>query len=97
MPSMQIQPLADRVVVKPLEQESKTKSGIIIPDTAKEKSQKGKVLAKGPGKYEEGKLVPLSVKIGDVVLYKEYGGDEIKLDGEEVMILKEEDILAILE
>lgn len=94
---MKIQPLADRVVVKPLEQESKTKSGIIIPDTAKEKSQKGKVLTKGPGKYEDGKQVPLSVKIGDIVLYKEYGGDEIKLDGEQVMILKEEDILAIIE
>ncbi len=94
---MQIQPLADRVVVKPLEEESKTKSGIIIPDTAKEKSQKGKVIAKGPGKFDDGKLVPLSVKIGDVVLYKEYGGDEFKLDGEKVMILKEEDILAIIE
>jgi chaperonin GroES len=94
---MKIQPLADRVVVKPIAQESKTKSGIIIPDTAKEKSQKGKVLAKGPGKFEDGKLVPLAVKIGDVVLYKEYGGDEFKLDGEQVMILKEEDILAIIE
>jgi chaperonin GroES len=94
---MKLKPLADRVVVKPLEQESKTKSGIIIPDTAKEKSQKGKVIAKGPGKYEDGKLVPLTVKIGDVVLYKEYGGDEFKLDGEEVVILKEEDILAIIE
>ena len=94
---MKIQPLADRVVVKPLEQESKTKSGIIIPDTAKEKSQKGKVIAKGPGKFEDGKFAPLSVKIGDVVLYKEYGGDEIKLDGEQVIILKEEDILAIIE
>ena len=94
---MKIQPLADRVVVRPLEQESKTKSGIIIPDTAKEKSQKGRVLAKGSGKFEDGKLVPLSVKIGDIVLYKEYGGDEIKLDGENVIILKEEDILAILE
>lgn len=94
---MKIQPLADRVVVKPLEEESKTKAGIIIPDTAKEKSQKGKVIAKGTGKYDDGKLVPLSVKIGDVVLYKEYGGDEFKLDGEKVVILKEEDILAIVE
>lgn len=94
---MKIVPLADRVVIKPLEQESKTKSGIIIPDTAKEKSQKGKVIAVGKGKYEDGKPVPLSVKLGDIVLYKEYGGDEIKLDGEEVMILKEEDILAIVE
>ena len=94
---MKIHPLADRVVVKPVEEESKTKSGIIIPDTAKGKSQKGKIIAKGMGKYEDGKLVPLSVKIGDVVLYKEYGGDEMKLEGEEVVILKEEDILAILE
>ena len=94
---MKIQPLADRVVVKPLEQESKTKSGIIIPDTAKEKSQKGKVVAVGKGKYEDGKLVPLTVKLGDIVLYKEYGGDEMKLDSEDVMILKEEDILAIIE
>ena len=92
-----MKPLGDRVVVKPLEQESKTKSGIIIPDTAKEKSQKGKVIAKGSGKFEDGKLLPLTVKIGDTVLYKEYGGDEIKLEGEEVVILKEEDILAILE
>jgi len=94
---MKIVPLADRVVVKPLEEESKTKSGIIIPDTAREKSHKGKVITKGPGKYEDGKIVPLSVKIGDIVLYKEYGGEEMKLDGEEVIILKEEDILAILE
>ena len=94
---MKIQPLGDRVVVKPLEQESKTKSGIIIPDTAKEKSQKGKVIAKGPGKVDDGKLMPLTVKIGDTVLYKEYGGDEFKLDGEIVMILKEEDILGIIE
>ena len=94
---MKIQPLADRVVIKPLEQESKTKSGIIIPDTAKEKSQKGKVIAVGKGKYEDGKLIPLSVKLGDIVLYKEYGGDEMKLESEEVMILKEEDILAIVE
>ncbi len=94
---MKLKPLADRVVVKPLEQESKTKSGIIIPDTAKEKSQKGKVVAVGEGKYIDGKLCPLAVKSGDVILYKEYGGEEIKMEGEEVVILKEEDILAILE
>jgi chaperonin GroES len=94
---MQLKPLADRVVVKPAELESKTKSGIIIPDTAKEKSQKGKVLAVGPGFYQNGNLIPLSLKIGDVVLYKEYGGDEIKLEGEEVMILKADDILAVIE
>jgi len=94
---MKIQPLADRVVVKPTQQESKTKSGIIIPDTAKEKSQKGKVVAVGKGKYEDGNLVPPQVKIGDMVLYREYGGEELKLDNETVMILKEEDVLAILE
>jgi len=94
---MKIQPLGDRVVVKPEKEESKTKSGIIIPDTAKEKSHKGKVIAVGKGKYEDGKLLPLSLKLGDIVLYKEYGGDEIKLDGEEAIILKEEDILAIIE
>lgn len=94
---MRIKPLADRVVVKPLEEESKTKSGIIIPDTAKEKSHRGKVLAVGGGKYDDGKLVPVSVRVGDKVLYKEYGGDEFKLDGEEVIILKEEDIIAIIE
>ena len=94
---MKILPLGDRVVVKPLEQESKTKSGIIIPDTAKEKSQKGKVIAKGPGKYEDGKLIPMQIKINDTVLYKEYGGDEFKLDGEQVMVLKEEDIIAVIE
>lgn len=94
---MKLKPLADRVVVRPLEQESKTKSGIIIPDTAKEKSQKGKVVATGAGKFKDGKLMPLAVKNGDVVLYKEYGGDEIKVEGEDLVILKEEDILAIIE
>lgn len=94
---MKLKPLADRVVVKPLEQESKTKSGIIIPDTAKEKSHKGKIIATGSGNFDDGKLVPMQVKVGDVVLYKEYGGDEIKLDGEEVVILKEEDIIAVIE
>jgi len=97
MQSIKLKPLADRLVVKPLEQESKTKSGIIIPDTAKEKSQKGKILAVGPGFYQNGNLIPLSLKVGDVVLYKEYGGDEIKIDAEEVMILKADDILAVIE
>ena len=96
MQSIKLKPLADRLVVKPLEQESKTKSGIIIPDTAKEKSQKGKVISVGPGKFKNGELIPLTIKVGDVVLYKEYGGDEVKLDGEDVMILKEEDILAVI-
>lgn len=94
---MKIKPLADRVVVKPLEEESKTKSGIIIPDTAKEKSHRGEVIAAGAGRFDDGKLVEMSVKIGDKVLYKEYGGDEFKLNGEDVIILKEEDIIAIIE
>ena len=94
---MKIKPLADRVVVKPLEQESKTKSGIIIPDTAKEKSHRGEVIAVGPGRYEDGKLIEMSVRLRDKILYKEYGGDEFKLDDEEVIILKEEDIIAIIE
>lgn len=94
---MKIKPLADRVVVKPLAEESKTKAGIIIPDTAKEKSHRGEVIAVGPGKYEDGKLVEVSVKVGDKILYKEYGGDEFKLNGQEVIILKEEDIIAVIE
>jgi len=94
---MKIKPLADRVVVKPLEEESKTKAGIIIPDTAKEKSHRGEVLAIGPGKYEDGKLIEPGVKTGDKILYKEYSGDEFKLDGREVIILKEEDIIAVIE
>ncbi len=94
---MKLKPLSDRVIVKPLAQESKTKSGIIIPDTAKEKSHRGKIIAVGIGKYDDGKLNPMTVKVGDVVLYKEYAGDEFKLDGEEVIILKEDDIIAIVE
>jgi len=94
---MNLKPLADRVVVKPTEQESKTKAGIIIPDTAKEKSHQGKVIAVGPGRYDDGKLVEPGVKIGDKVLYKEYGGDEFKSNGEELVVLKEEDIIGILE
>lgn len=94
---MKIKPLGDRVVVKPLAEESKTKSGIIIPDTAKEKSHRGEIIAIGDGKYDDGKLIPMTVKIGDKVLYREYGGDEFKLDGEEVIILKEEDIIGIVE
>lgn len=94
---MKLRPLFDRVVVKPIEEVSKTKAGLYIPDTAKEKSHRGEVIAVGEGKINEGKLNPMTVKVGDVVLYKEYGGDEFKLDGEEVVILKEEDILGILE
>src|SRR3990172_7655404 len=83
-----LQPLADRVLVKPIEQEEKTKSGIFLPDTAKEKPQEGEVLAVGPGKMsDDGKRIPLDIKVGDVVLYAKYGGTEIKLDGDDLMIL----------
>jgi len=94
---MKLKPLGDRVVVKPIEELSKTKAGLYIPDTAKEKSHQGKVIAVGPGKIEDGKQCEMTVKIGDIVLYKEYGGDDFKLDGDAVVILKEEDIIAIIE
>jgi len=93
---MQLKPLADRVVVKPIEQETKTKSGLYIPDTAKEKSHQGEVIAVGPGKMDDGEIIAMNVKVGDTVLYKEYGGDDFKLDDEEVVILKEDDILGII-
>ncbi len=90
-----LQPLADRVLVKPIEKEEKTKSGIYIPDTAKEKPQEGKVLAVGPGKMsEDGKLIPMNLKVGDTVIYSKYGGTEIKVDDDELIILRESDILA---
>lgn len=93
---MQIKPLSDRIVVQVLEGEEKTKSGIVLPDTAKEKPQQAKVLAVGPGKYENGTLVPMTVKVGDTVVFAKYAGTEIKLDGEEYLILRESDILATL-
>ncbi|MFH1169129.1 MAG: co-chaperone GroES [Chloroflexota bacterium] len=94
--AVKLQPLADRVVVKPIEREEKTKSGIYIPDTAKEKPQEGEVVAAGPGRLsEDGKRIPLDVKVGDIVIYAKYGGAEIKIDGEEMIILRESDILAV--
>jgi chaperonin GroES len=90
-----LQPLADRVLVKPMEKEEKTKSGIYLPDTAKEKPQEGKVLAVGPGKMsEDGKRIAMDLKVGDVVVYAKYGGTEIKIDDDELIILRESDILA---
>jgi chaperonin GroES len=90
-----LQPLADRVVVKPLAKEDKTKSGIYIPDTAKEKPQEGEIIAVGPGRVgDDGKLIPVDVKVGDVVIYTKYGGTEIKVEGDEYMVLRESDILA---
>jgi chaperonin GroES len=91
-----IQPLGDRVLIQPLEAEEKTKGGIILPDTAKEKQQEGKVMAAGKGRVEDGKTIALEVKVGDKVLYGKYSGTEIKVDGEEMLIVKEEDILAIV-
>jgi len=94
---MKIQPLADRVVLKPLDAEEKTDSGIFIPDSAQEKQQKGKIVAVGKGRVsEEGKVHPLEVKVADEVLYGRYSGTEIKIQGDDYLILKEEDILAIM-
>ena len=90
-----LQPMADRVLVKPIEREEMTKSGIYLPDTAKEKPQEGEVIAVGPGKMsEDGKRIVPDIKVGDMVLYAKYGGTEIKVDDEELMILRESDILA---
>ncbi len=94
---MNLQPLGDRVVLKPGKSEEKTKSGIVIPDTAKEKPQEGKIVAVGSGNRDEsGKRIPLEVKKGDKVLYSKYGGTEVKVEGEEYLILRESDILAIV-
>lgn len=90
-----LQPLGDRILVKPIPREDVTKGGIVLPDTAKEKPQEGKVLATGPGKMtDDGKRIPLDVKAGDTVIYAKYGGTEIKEDDEELIILRESDILA---
>jgi chaperonin GroES len=91
-----IAPLADRVVVKALEESESMRGGLYIPDTAKEKPQQGEIIAVGPGKYEDGKLVPMSVKVGDKVLYGKYSGTDVTLDGGEYLILRESDILAIV-
>ena len=92
--SVQIAPLHDRVLVRRLEEKETAKGGIIIPDTAKEKPQEGEVIAVGAGKIEKGKRVPLDVKAGDRILFSKYTGNDITLDGEEFLILREEDILA---
>ncbi len=95
---MKIRPLQDRVIVKRIAEEEKTKGGIIIPDTAKEKPQEGKVVAVGKGKTnDEGKLVALEVKVGDKILFGKYSGSEFKLNGEEHLIMREEDILGVIE
>jgi chaperonin GroES len=93
--AVKLQPLADRLVVKPIEKEDVTKGAIFLPDTAKEKPQEGKVLAIGPGRLsDEGERIAMDVKVGDIVLYAKYGGTEIKIDDEELIILRESDILA---
>jgi chaperonin GroES len=95
---MKIRPLQDRVIVKRLAEEEKTKGGIIIPDTAKEKPQQGKVVAVGKGKVaDDGKLIKLDVKAGDRILFSKYAGTEVKIDGEEHLIMREDDILGIIE
>jgi len=93
-----LKPIGDRVVVRPKSAEEMTKSGIILPDTAKERPQEGEVMAVGTGRImDDGTVVPLAVKVGDTVLFSKYGGTEIKIGGEEYIILREDDILAILE
>ena len=95
---MKIRPLQDRVIVKRIAEEEKTKGGIIIPDTAKEKPQEGRVIAVGKGKVnEDGKIIPLDVKVNDRILFGKYSGSEINIDGEEHMIMREEDILGVIE
>jgi chaperonin GroES len=94
---MSLKPLADRVVVKPSQAEEKTKGGIIVPDTAKEKPVWGEVIAVGPGRVsDDGKQIPMEVKVGDRVLYGKYSGTEVTIDGEELLIMRESDIFAIM-
>jgi len=95
---LSLKPLGDRIVVKPIEQDEVTTGGIMLPDTAKEKPQKGKVLAAGPGaRNDAGERVEMDVKVGDTVLYAKYSGTEVKLDGEKVLVLRESDILATID
>ena len=97
--SVTIKPLEDRILVQTLEAEQTTASGLVIPDTAKEKPQEGKVLAVGPGRFDEDgdKRIPLDIKVGDIVIYSKYGGTEVKYDGQEYLLLSARDVLAIVE
>ncbi len=96
--SVNLKPLGNRIVVEPIEQEEMTAGGIVLPETAKEKPQKGKVLSIGPGdRDEEGKRIPMDVSVGDTVLFAKYSGTEIKLDGKKLLILRETDLLAIVQ
>lgn len=94
---MALKPLEDRIVVKAIEAETTTASGLVIPDTAKEKPQQGTVVAVGPGRFDNGTRVPMDVKVGDVVLYSLYGGTQIKVGGDDLLVLSARDILAIVE
>ena len=95
--AVNIKPLGDRIVVKPLEQEEKTASGIILPETAKEKPQEGEVLAVGPGRFDEkGKRIPMDVGVGDIILFAKYAGTEIKIKEEKYLIFRESDVLGIV-
>lgn len=94
---MALRPLGDRIVVKVLDKEEKTKGGIVIPDTAKEKPQKGEVIAVGTGEIVDGQRVPLEVKVGDKIIFSKYAGTEVKIDEQEYLILKQSDVLAVIE
>ena len=95
---MKLKPLGDRLIVKPLDEEETTASGIVLPDTAKEKPQKGEVLAVGDGaRNDEGNRIPLDVSEGDTVLYSKYGGTEVKVDGDDLLVLRESDVLAVVQ
>jgi chaperonin GroES len=96
MAKFSLEPLDDRIVVKPGEEEETTVSGIVIPDTAKEKPQEGEVVAVGPGRFEDGQRVPVDVKVGDRVLYSKYGGTEVKVKGDEYLVLSARDVLAVV-
>ena len=94
--STKVSPLADRVVIKALEETEQMRGGLYIPDTAKEKPQQGEIVAVGPGRFDEGKRVPMDVKVGDKVLYGKYSGTEVTLDGDQYLILRESDVLAVI-
>jgi len=94
--STKVSPLADRVVVKALEETEQMRGGLYIPDTAKEKPQQGEIVAVGPGRFDEGKRVPMELKVGDKVLYGKYSGTEVTIDGEQLLILRESDVLAVI-
>ncbi|MDQ8154658.1 MAG: co-chaperone GroES [Gemmatimonadota bacterium] len=91
-----VAPLADRVVIKAIEESEQMRGGLYIPDTAKEKPQQGEIIAVGPGRYEDGKLVPMGVKVGDKVLYGKYSGTEVTIEGDNFLILRESDVLAVV-